>query len=199
MRIKSLATSTTLVAFLALSTFASSSALGDAHLSVEQLIPQLDVAQTVADKVPDVVDLSALGAIDFDSIRSLGTDGVANYWVGRVGTSQLCLIMHIPNGYEVSAAACGEISDFHQQGIGLRAGESVNESERSAEAYLLPSDVQPSAIVAKYKLELREGTNAGLLAVTPGSLSAETITIPRMGSSDFSFVPLSTERGVEVQ
>src|SRR5690606_27488317 len=87
------------------------------------------------------VDLVALGGIASDSTRFLGSDGYAEYWVGRGNAGNVCLIMAVKGEAQVVAPSCATITNFYRRGIGVVAGAGPTEPPTSAEAYLLPADI----------------------------------------------------------
>lgn len=154
-----------------------------------QMIPALSKQQTKGDLPTEAVDLSIHG-VDEESIRYLGADDVAKYWVAQSVSAEVCLVMHIP-GIEVSASSCAPITDFYRSGIGLKAGQSVDDPANSAEAYLLPSGISVSSILAEWDSTDLILLGENLVTVTSGT-SLQPVTVARNHGSDFYFSPLST-------
>lgn len=84
-------------------------------------------------------ELNGLGEkVALDNLRSLGGDGVADYWVSVSSDSKVCLVGYIPGEYWVAGSSCASVVEFYQRGVGLGLGQNT---ENANEAYLLPADV----------------------------------------------------------
>lgn len=162
------------------------------RLDVEVVLPMLALSRTAADSVPKAVDLDNLGGIDEATVRSLGSDGTARYWVARAGRSGVCLIAHIPGGNEISASTCGTISDFNRRGLAIIAGQSRSDLNTSVEAYLLPSDVDVTAIASSSMLRKSSDNPAhpALLTVNPQDPRLQAAEVPREHGDPFQFRPI---------
>lgn len=128
------------VALITTAVVAPSASASDGQ-QIESLIPAFERAQTPADRVPSTVDLFALGIYDDSTVRALGSDESADYWVARSGSSDVCLITHIAGGNEIAASTCVGVSSFYEAGLGIAAGDELPGHEKTAEGYLLPADV----------------------------------------------------------
>jgi hypothetical protein len=179
-------------AFVALATALPAIAEDGSRTSVEEMLPILASQQSASDRVPESVGISALGDISEESVRSLGGDGVANYWVARAGTSEVCLILEIPEE-KISASSCGSIADFYHHGISLAAGPSVDDPSSSTEAYLLPADIESSDIgVSKLHTEKQAmGLGAGLVTSRPQESPVRLSEVIRDDGSVFEFAPVT--------
>lgn len=162
------------------------------RLDVAEVLPMLAMPQTAADSVPEVVRLDELGGVDETTVRSLGSDGTADYWVARAGQSGVCLVAHIPGGNEISASTCGTIADFNRRGLAIIAGQSRSDLSTSVEAYLLPSDVDVSAIASGGMVMKSSGsaTHRALLTVNPQDPRLQAAEVPRQHGDPFQFTPI---------
>lgn len=165
---------------------------GDTAMSIDDMVPELRTKQSDADRVPSKVDLESLGDVIPDSTRLLASTGNADFWVAKSGASTVCLIVYIPRGSEVSAASCSTYAAFYNRGLSIGAGES---SDRSAEAYLLPADVDRSALVERAGISAARSSNSQLIVVDgPQKIDrTRTVSIARQGR-DFRFAPLQGRR-----
>lgn len=161
--------------------------------AISEVAPILATAQTASDLPPAVVDLGALGGIDADTVRSLGSDEIASYWIGQTSNSDICLITHIRGGNEVASSSCRTIPEFNLMGLGLITGEGTDDPSRSAEAYYLPSDISLSEIGAPVQAEVsgRASTDGAFTSGRPGSLDLDEADVKRADGSTFRFQPLS--------
>jgi hypothetical protein len=158
---------------------------------VDEAIPALaSPPQTEADAAPSVVNLDALG-VEASELRSLGSDEVADYWVARSGTEDVCLVAHIRGGNDVASSACVSIGDFYQSGIGLVTGESQDAPDRSTEAYLIPADVDATLDPHLDEALQAMTAEAQFVAVRPGSIDFTRAEIERADGSTFVFTPIS--------
>lgn len=80
---------------VALSTALPATARGGPQTSLEEMLPVLATSQGPSDRIPAAVDLAELGNPSPSSTRFLGSDGTADYWVARIGGSQVCLILYV--------------------------------------------------------------------------------------------------------
>lgn len=168
-------------------------AAGDSLVDVEEMLPVLGQPPTANDRLPEGIDPGELGDIRQSTVRSLGSDGTAEYWVARAGSSNLCLILNIPGGAEVSASACGPITSFYRTGIALGAGESPDRPERSVVAYLLPSDVEMAKLTPLLPSIESSTYNArsNMLSMPwHGETMLPEVELPRSNGEIFNFVPL---------
>ncbi|QKW15621.1 hypothetical protein [Verrucosispora sp. NA02020] len=178
---------------IVLSTALPAIAGDDSRTSIEEMLPVLAVQQSVQDRVPASVELDKLGNVSQESVRYLGRDDVANYWVGRAGTSQVCLILQISGGNEVSASTCTYVTDFYKKGLGLVAGGDG----QTAEAYLLPADIDPTELGAESYDPRQKGRvvpGANLLTVRSKATSGwKGSEVRRSDGSSFRFSPIPSE------
>lgn len=161
---------------------APSMASSSSGTPLDQLIPELAVAQTSNDALPDNMKLEDLGPIDATSLRHLGEDELAEYWVGRSGSTQVCLIITLRDYPGVGASACGEATDFYNQGIALSTGNA----EIKSEAYLLPADVPIGELTNAKSLS----SGVGLLVAGSASIPTDSVEIIRPSGQTFTFSPL---------
>ncbi|WP_133434219.1 hypothetical protein [Aeromicrobium phragmitis] len=173
------------VALLAL---AVSTERGQAEL--EDLLPVLAAPQTAGDRVPEGVDLATLGALEPDSVRRVeGRDSDAQYWVGTTASNEVCLILHLPENDGATASSCAPVSSFDERGVPIR----VSGTGGSAEAYLLPADVDTSTLPpALIEVTGPAGAvGATLVSPRPGAAgSLQPTQLERRGGDSFAFVPL---------
>jgi len=179
---------------------ASSPAWSATGTSVDELIPVLSVPQTAADIAPASLDLEALGGIQADTVRYLGDDEVGQYWIGQTSNMDVCLITHVPGGYETSASNCATIATFNQYGLGILAGEDLNDPTRSVEAYYFPADIADSFVGSDRDVASLRSRSANdvrdsdLVAGPSGSLHMERENVERPDGSSFHFQPLGSEK-----
>lgn len=175
---------------------------GEHSTSVETLIPELGVTQNEKDELlAEQADLEALGGIDPASVRFLGEDELGAYWLGRAGSSEVCLVVQAPGEYEVTSSTCADISQFSRTGLSLRTGETADK-ENNPEAYLMPADISTSELepyAASDASFMRQtaapGSRSGLLVVRSGDAGRglEPTQISRADGSTFEFSPLEDE------
>ncbi|MFV2010477.1 MULTISPECIES: hypothetical protein [unclassified Micromonospora] len=196
MRVPALGVTAGVAALNVISTALPALAQDAPRVEVERMLPILALPQSVQDRVPEDVDLGHLGNVSRESVRFLGEDDIADYWVGRSGNTQVCLIVKISGGNGVSASACASVTDFYRTGLGLGAGESVNGSEGSIEAYLLPADIDPIDLgAARHMKQAWQGRpDAHLLTVRPqvGS-NWKGSEVERDNGISFRFTPISSK------
>lgn len=184
-------------ALIVLSAAFSTAASGKPRVDVEEMLPILGASQTAHDRIPDGIDLDAIGGVRPETVRRLGIDDTAEYWVGRAGSARVCLILHISGGAEVTAATCGLITDFYKRGLALQAGENWKDPERSARVYLLPADVDAaklSPMLTKIP-STSDGAEVNLLSEQPqGSSLLRPTDLPRDNEGVFRFTPLAHEQ-----
>lgn len=161
--------------------------------TLDESLPLATTTQSQQDRTPDIIELSDLQVAP-DSIRRVGSDGIADYWVGSNEGNEVCLIAHIPKDNWVAGSTCVSIIDFYRSGVGLGLEKSNLDQPISIEAYLLPADITQTEI----GLRERDGvgsTNrdyrANLVSVEPSnSLADLTLEIERENGVRFQFVPL---------
>ncbi|HEX7351624.1 hypothetical protein [Brachybacterium sp.] len=166
---------------------------------VETLLPEFDESQSAKDLVlAEEADLGALGGIDPASVRLLGEDELGTYWLGRAGSSEVCLVVQAPGEYEVTSSTCADIGQFSRTGLSLRTGETAD-ADNNPEAYLMPADVSSSELEpysasgANFVPQTAEaGIRSGLLVVRSGDADRvlEPTKISREDGSTFEFTPL---------
>lgn len=181
-------------------------AAAERSIGPSDMVPRLADLQVSSDVLPPEIDLSLIGDVDPASTRLLGHEGAATYWVGMNDNSSLCLISALEGGNGVYASSCSTLDQFYKQGSALRL-EDGSTSE-SGEAYLLPDDVDSSAITEGAAQRLTasadQGDVSGIVVdpdvnvVLPGASgfsSGEEWELPRSGnvSSSFTFRPLQYE------
>ncbi|WP_422770228.1 hypothetical protein ACN28C_26420 [Plantactinospora sp. WMMC1484] len=188
----------TVVAAVLVVTSAALPATANEKVGVEEMLPVLGAPQVPGDRIPGGIDLDAIGGVRPETVRRLGSDDVAEYWVGRLGSSSTCLILHIAGGSEVTAAACGSITDFYNKGLALQAGESRNNPTRSAHAYLLPADVDATALspMLTKVSSASDSTGPNLLSRQPQDAAPlQPTDLKRDKGNIFTFRPLSNVTG----
>ena len=166
-------------------------ALGD-------VAPELARPQTPADLPPAAVDLQRLGGIKADTVRSVGHDDVADYWIGQSSATDICLITAVRGGNEVAGSSCRSLAEFNRFGLAMITGEDVGRSDRAAEAYYLPADISTSSISAAPSTRITSlntrglpATDENLAAGRPEKLSLHAREIARGDGSTFHFEPLA--------
>lgn len=191
MRNKATTASVALVGAAGLVLAASTPALaGTGTTPIEDVVPIFSLTQTAADVPPSNVNLEALGDIDPESVRAVGSDDVASYWVGQSADEDICLITYIPGGNEVAGSSCRSIPEFNQWGLGMIMGEDTADPSRSAEAYYLPSDISVAAIGASDQSGARVAAS-NFTSGRPGALNLSPEDVTRSDGSTFHFQPLS--------
>lgn len=192
MNYRILATASSIAALAVVAVALPASAEDKSRVQINEMVPAFAESQTEADKVPNTVNLGALGDIDEGTTRSLGSDDAAEYWVARSGPSDICLVMYLGGENELSSSVCGPIADFYRTGLGLRSGVDVNDPATSAEAYFLPADVALTDIAPdNISLKSNESApSASLLTVQPENTDLKPVKVPRADGSYFSFTPL---------
>lgn len=175
---------------------------GEHSTSVETLLPELGESQSAEDEVlAEEADLEALGGIDPASVRFLGEDELGAYWLGRAGSSEVCLVVQAPGHYEVTSSSCSDISQFSRTGLSLRTGETADK-ENNPEAYLMPADVSSSELepystssASVMSQTAEPGSRSGLLVVRSGDAhrNLKPTEISRGDGSTFEFTPLDGE------
>lgn len=172
------------------SLFVPTVAMAGSAVTLEDMAPALPEPQSKQDQLPSIVDLEALGNISSESIRFAGDDDTAQYWIGKGEAAEIWLIMHIPeNG--ISASTCAQATDFYSSGLALAAGESRTDPSSSAEAYLLPADINLAdmgALAANRKSAEVDGVN--LITVPFQSHDIPSSEVDRKDGSTFYFVPI---------
>lgn len=166
-------------------TFAAIPATADEapRVDVEDMLPVLGEPQTAHDHLPTEFPLDAFGGVRPETVRSLGADDKAEYWLGRAGSSNICLMLHIPGGAEITAATCGSITDFYKGGLALEAGAKRQSPNSSAQAYLLPSNVDAAAL------------GSMLTKVSSGSDGIRANLLTRQSSDTTPVRPADLKRG----
>lgn len=164
-------------------------------MSVEDLIPALAAPQLESDRAPDGLDLVALGGIDEDSLRSLGSDEAGEYWVGRAGGAEVCLVTRLAADPELAASTCTPITEFYRKGLALLAALSAEDPALAAEAYLLPSDI--AAAPLDQRLVSRSAVaEPNLISGRPDQLETlEAFEVDRADGSSFHFAPIALTGG----
>ncbi len=168
---------------------AAPAAQAHSAVSLAELVPALSAPQTAADQVPAVVDLEALGVTETSTVRALGSEDGASYWVARSGAEDICLIVHIAGGDEIGASSCGPVTSFARTGMGLMAGADPSIEEGMAEGYLLPADVQVPGEAGVSARSTNPSSSANLLIVTPED-EVEAFETERADGTTFTFNPL---------
>ncbi|POX67120.1 hypothetical protein C3481_02330 [Microbacterium sp. Ru50] len=154
---------------------------------IATLIPAFERTQTPDDRVPSTVDLFALGIYDDSSVRALGSDEDADYWVARSGSSDICLITYIAGGNEIAASTCVSASSFYESGLGIAAGDALPGFEKTAEGYLFPADVKLSEATDRSSTMRASATEPTFLLADE---AAEPATFEREDGSLFEFAPI---------
>lgn len=161
--------------------------------TLAESLPLAVTTQTEQDKTPDAIELSDLQVAP-DSIRRIGSDGVADYWVGTNEANEVCLVAHIPHDQWVAGSTCVSIIDFYRSGVGLGLEKLAIDQPTSIEAYLLPADIAYSEIGLRERDgvdSLRTEYQANLVSVEPYSSHADlNLELERENGVRFLFVPL---------
>jgi hypothetical protein len=184
-----------IAAVIALGTAAPAIAASANAVSVDDLIPALAAPQHASDRAPGGLDLVALGGIDEDSLRSLGSDEAGEYWVGRAGGAEVCLVTRLAADPELAASTCTPITEFYRNGLALVAGLSAEDPALAAEAYLLPSDIGAEPL--DQGLARRSAaTEPNLISGRPDQLETlEAFEVDRADGSSFRFAPIALSGG----
>ncbi|MFT0846582.1 hypothetical protein VR010_02370 [Actinomycetaceae bacterium L2_0104] len=180
-------------AIVGLSTMTSATG-NEGATSIDEMIPVLIRTQSAQDLPPENLPLDSIADLQRSSLRSLGSDGIADYWVARAGTSEVCLILSIPGEDAMSASTCTPLTSFYERGLSLSAGASVDDPSTAVEAYLLPADIQQEDLdISGTQSDLQRNEAAleiSLLSVVPGQSGLTPTVIERENGPDFSFDPL---------
>jgi len=196
MKFKTLGATASVAALIALSAAVPATAGNSSAVGLEDMLPVLAVPQDDTDRMPHGIDLADLGGVSKDSVRAIGSDEAARYWVGRSGTSEVCLILQVAADSEMAASTCAPITEFYRNGLRLVAGKSADDPSSSAEAYLLPADIDLAAIGApEARATARSvASSPNLVSGRPDQLEdLERVEVRREDGSTFYFNPISFE------
>ncbi|WP_217616765.1 hypothetical protein [Cellulomonas sp. GbtcB1] len=190
-----IAYATGVAAVIALGTAVPAVAASANAMSVEDLIPALAAPQHESDRAPGGLDLVALGGIDEDSLRSLGGDEAGEYWVGRAGGAEVCLVTRLAADPELAASTCTPITEFYRKGLALVAALGAEDPTLAAEAYLLPSDIGAEPLDLGLASRSTD-TEPNLISGRPDHLETlEAFEVHRADGSSFHFAPISLTGG----
>lgn len=89
-------------ALIALSTAFPTAAENKPQVTIKSVLPVLTAPQSQEDRLPAGMQPSQLGNVSPGSVRYLGSNAAAKYWVGQAGIAKVCLIVQIPGGNHVS-------------------------------------------------------------------------------------------------
>lgn len=181
-------------AIAAAMSFIPNSASGEGRLTIEEMVPALASKKTENDEFPGQIGKTILTDIDEESIRAVAQDERANYWIAKSGTTNICLIAHIPGGYEVAASTCAPATTVFNQGMGLLVSEA-GADERTVEAYLLPQDVDAESIAAANPgTRILANDDAKIVTRFPDEAEGiQVTTAARSSGGDFILTPLRRE------
>lgn len=157
----------------------------------ESLIPVFQRTETASDSIPAELNPVELGVPDGSEMRSLGSDSIGQYWVSLSPTSQVCLTMYIPGGYEVAGSTCGTLTEFNKKGLKLQINSNIDGELVSRVAYLFPSDVDMADLAPADHPVSRAATDVNFVAISPEqNADLEARAVPRSSGSEFQFRPL---------
>jgi hypothetical protein len=113
-------------------------AITDAKSEVVKVVPALGKEQTKSDVPPASVSLDLHGptGIDPTSVRLLGSDDRATYWVALDHNGSTCLIALLSD--DTSGGSCNTIGLIKANGLGLAVSGNPFEGVKGVEAHLLP-------------------------------------------------------------
>lgn len=160
----------------------------------ETIIPIFQNDQVPGDALPEEIKPQDLGIAEGADTRHLGSDSVAEYWVTLSDASEVCLVMHIPGGYEVAGSTCGTLSEFNQRGLKLKTATTIDGDSVSRVAYLFPSDVELTTLepVASKHSSLNSNSDS-FVAMTPEqNAELEPHDMTRTDGANFTFYPLGS-------
>ncbi len=161
-------------------------------IDLDEILPISAAAQTERDRTLTGLnfDLSEHG-LSVDALRSVGSDGIADYWVGVVDDTQVCIVGYIPGNDWVAASTCSTVSEFYRQGLGLGLGKGGDDG---TEAYLLPADIDPSQLrlpSAASPFGTAQAQGAVLFALDPTGPKPAPTEVKRENGVSFHFAPLA--------
>ncbi len=142
--------------------------------------------------------------VERDTSRKLGSNDVADYWVGATKDNDLCLMVSLRDDTDNSAAVCTDGDGFLENGLSVSVSAGSGEDAVSADAYLLPADVEVKPLrehLADYvqPVDEPEGMTEeraelvgemNLIPVRPGTQTTSTLELKRADGGTFTFVPL---------
>ena len=165
-------------------------------VSVEDLIPALAAPQVESDRAPEGMDLAALGGIEPDSLRALGGDDAGDYWVGRAGGAEVCLVTRLAVDPDLAASTCAPITDFYRSGLSLVAAISADDPTLAAEAYLLPADINLTSHDQASARQAAVDPQPNLISGRSDQLETlEAFEVERTNGASFRFMPIALEGG----
>lgn len=176
------------------------SAMADApQASVDEILPVSAVPQTEQDRAAEHLDFDLdRHGLSSESLRWLGTDGLAEYWVAVENKRDVCLLAYIPGDDWVAASTCTSLADFYRSGLGLGLRQDQNDPAQALEAYLLPRDIDPEQLGLSQRADLGAGSlgefRASLVSVSPLDSELTTAEVTRDNGVVFQFTPLTTDR-----
>ncbi len=142
--------------------------------------------------------------VEPDSARSLGSNDVADYWVGATKDSDVCSMISLRDDTDNSVAVCNSGDEFLENGLSVSVSGGSGEDAVSADAYLLPTDVEATPLrehLADYLQPVDEPQGMtedraelvgemNLIPVRPGTQTTTTLELKRADGGTFTFVPL---------
>lgn len=161
------------------------------EVDLQAILPVSAMEQTAEDRTLATLDVDlAEHGIVVDNLRSVGSDGIADYWVSVVDDSQVCLVGYISGDNWVVASTCSTVSEFYRQGVGLELGQGENSG---TEAYLLPADIDAEQLglpaeASTFGTVKTEG--AVLISVDPEGPRPAPTEVERENGIVFQFLPL---------
>ncbi len=190
-----------LAAVLLLAGCSSADDQGTGSAETAEFIALLGQPQEAWDRLPHQ---RFAEAVERDSARSLGSNDVADYWVGATKDSDVCLMISLRDDTDNSAAVCTDGDGFLENGVSVSVSAGSGEDAVSADAYLLPADVEVKPLrehLANYvqPVDEPEGMTQdraelvgemNLIPVRPGTQTTTTLELRRADGGTFTFVPL---------
>lgn len=185
------------LACVALATFVGGSAAisqsDGIEIAVDEILPISASIQTDQDRALALLDADlSEHHISVDALRSVGSDGVADYWIALEGTSKVCLLGYIPGDKWVAASTCSTVADFYRVGIGLGIG---NSESRDVQAYLLPGDILPEQLNLPAGVSLVNTVETGgatLVSFDPTATAPSEYQVQRKNGVTFQFTPMDS-------
>lgn len=172
-------------------------------ISVADMLPEFDRAQQVSDLLPKAIEHDQLTDVTPSAVRHLGRDTTAQYWLARTGTSEVCFVLQMLETPDVSASSCGPLTAFYNSGISLALRQGSDDPGQSIQAYVFPSDVNPSDVIPEKSMR-RDLSTQGTSQISPqlvsmpwnGNEALDTLEMERPSGQEFHFQPLGEPGGL---
>lgn len=168
---------------------------GAASLEPSQLVREFDTDQRDHDVLPEFLVGTHVGeGLLPETARKVGSSDVAEFWAAMDADGRLCLVSVLLDG--TAASSCSLPVDFFRYGAALALAGSEASPDMTAEAYLVPADVElPSGGVAsRSKNALEESDSTQLFVVGRDGSNPPDGEFARAGVEEpFQFQPLDVD------